>query len=224
MANYFTKDTDELIKQFIEATDSTSKHQIFESGIRRAFEKLIENLIYVYRFYSLDDPDVLKADCLSVLYESLPKYDPERGTKGFSYFNVVAKNWFIMKTRENSKKRRIEKELHVDVDKDAAKTNPAMTYGHHEEQVLEKEFWASLFSELDHWREKFSKPNERKVLEAVIFLIRNSELVPIYNKKAVYMYIREMTGLNEKQMSMILKKMRDQYVKWKLQYFDGELE
>jgi len=219
MPQYFTKETDEYIKKFLKTEDSENKHALFNEGIRPAFEKLIENLIFVYKFFTIDDVETLKQDCLANLYEMLPKFDPEKGTKGFSYFNVVAKNWFIQKTRERAKKNRIERELHVGVDSDSIRDNPSMTYSPHEDDVLEQEFWKSLFTELDFWRSKLVKKNERKVLEAVIFLMSNPELVTIYNKKAVYLYLREMTGLNEKQVAMNLKKMRELYAKWKSKYF-----
>ena len=100
MPQYFTKETDEYIKRFLKSDDVEEKHVIFNEGIRPAFEKLIENLIYVYKFFNLDDVEILKKDCLANLYQMLPKFDPDKGSKGFSYFNVVAKNWFIQKTRE----------------------------------------------------------------------------------------------------------------------------
>jgi len=220
LSQYFTKDTDHSIKEFLESKDESKRHSLFDVSIRPAFEKLIENLIYVYKFFTLDDVDTLKQDCLANLYEMLPKFDPNKGTKGFSYFNVVAKNWFIQKTRERTKKSKVERELYVDIDKDSIKNNPSMTFSPYEDSIVEREFWVSLYDEMDMWRSKLSKKNERKVLEAVIFLIQNSELVAIYNKKAVYLYLREMTGLNDKQVAMNLKKMRDMYSKWKERYFE----
>jgi len=222
MADYFTSETDEYIKKFIEATSDEEKHELFNEGIRPAFEKLIENLIYVYKFFTLDNVDTLKQDCLANLYEMLPKFKPERGTKGFSYFNVVGRNWFIQKTRERAKKNKQEKDIHVQIDKDIIRNNPAMSCSSHESDIIEREFWVSLNNELDFWRTKLTKPSERAVLEAVICIMNNSKSVAIYNKKAVYLYLREMTGLNEKQVAMSLKKMRDMYAKWKFKYYEEE--
>jgi len=220
---YFTPETDVYIKNFLRCEDPEQKHEYFNEGIRPAFEKLIENLIYVYKFFNLDDVETLKKDCLANLYEMLPKFDPDKGSKGFSYFNVVAKNWFIQKARERTKKSKRDRDLHVGVSNDSIKTNPALTYAPHEKKVIEREFWLSFYTELEFWRSKMLKKNERKVLEAVIFLMNNSELVAIYNKKAVYLYLREMTGLNEKQVAMNLKKMRELYGKWKTKYHNDEI-
>ena len=173
-----------------------------------------------------DDVETLKKDCLSNFYSIIPKFDPNKNpdkvTKGFSYFNVVGKNWFIQKSREKSKKLKTEKELHVDMTSNAIENDHSMMYEHIEKKIIEREFWQSFFTELDFWRSKMVKKNESKMLEAVIFLLENPQLAPIYNKKAVYLYLREMTGLNEKQVAMNLKKMRVLYFKWKVRYYDED--
>lgn len=218
MAEYFGSIEDESIKKYLEAEDVLEKNRIFEQEIMPAFEKLVENLIYVYKFFNIDDVETLKKDCLTNLYEMLPKFDPSKGSKGFSYFNVVAKNWLIQKQREKVKKFNNERDLYVDIDKESIKQNYALVYEHEEKKMLEKEHWLSFFSELEQWRDKMIKKNERKMLEAVIFLIKNSELINIYNKKAIYLYLKEITGLNEKQVAISLKKMKEHYVKWKVKY------
>ena len=121
MSQYFTQETDKYICLFNMADTDSEKHNIFNANIRPAFEKLIENLIFVYSYYAIDDVDTLKRECLSTLYEMLPKYNTEFGSKGFSYFNVVAKNWFIHRIREKNKRNKIESELYCDVDNDIAK-------------------------------------------------------------------------------------------------------
>jgi hypothetical protein len=215
---YFTKETDKSLAKFLESQVSEEKHEIFGTQIRPAFEKLIENLIYVYGFFYIDDVDTLKKDCLANLYEMIPKYDPTRGTKGFSYFNVIAKNWFIQKTRERNKRNRLESDMYYDLDHEVVKSDPSFTMSPYEDKVEEREFWVAFYKELESWRKKMNKKTEIQVLEAVIFLMRNSDLVTIYNKKAVYLYLREMTGLNTKQVVVNLKKIKGLFVIWKDRY------
>ena len=223
MAYYFTSDTDVCIQRFIESSTDTEKHQIFNDGIRPAFEKLIENLIYVYGFYTIDDVETLKRDCLTNLYEMIPKYNIEKSTKAFSYFNVIAKNWFIQKARELSKRGKLESDLCYGLDHEIVKQDPNYMVSPHETKCEEVEFWVKFYEEMDGWRDDLPKKVERTVLEAVIFLMRNSELVSIYNKKAVYLYLRELTGLNTKQVVMNLKKIKMLYVKWRMKYADGDI-
>lgn len=218
MANYFTNETDKSIKKFLESDNMDEKQKIFQTNIRPAFEKLIESLIYVYRFYNIDDVETMKRDCLASLYEVIPKYDPNRGTKGFSYFNMVAKNWFIQKTRERNKRTKVEAELYYDLDHEVARSDPNFTTTPYEDKIEEKEFWLQFYEEMGFWREKLTKKTEKQVLEAVIFLMKNSDIVTIYNKKAVYLYLRELTGLNTKQVVINLKKIKLLYLQWKDSY------
>jgi hypothetical protein len=218
---YFTTDTDESIEQFQAAETDEVRHAIFDQEIRPAFEKLIENLIYVYRFYSLGDPETLKRECLTDLYGTIGKYDvnksndPKKKTsKAFSYFNMVAKNWFIARARENSKRNRNESELSVDLDHEAIKHDPSLIVSPHEEYLEEKEKWQEFYKAMESWRNDIKKKNERQVLEAIIFIMKNAEMVTIYNKKAVYLYLRELTGLNTKQIVVSLKKIKALYKDW----------
>lgn len=219
--NYFNEETDRYIVMYLETEDVREKNRIFDKHIRPAFEKLIENQIYVYGFFNIDEVETLRKDCLANLYEQLPKYKTSKGTKGFSYFNVVAKNWFFQRSRESNKRRRLEGEIYGESESESC-SDAALHIESHEESMQETEFWTELSNEMESWRPMMLKGSERKLLEAIIFLMRNADLVPIYNKKAVYMYLRELTGLNGKQVVMNLKKIREMYVSWRSGYEDGE--
>lgn len=226
MAHYFTKNTDIAIGEFLsfEKHEDKQKNEKFDKSIRPAFEKLIENLIFVYGFYNIDDVDTLKREALSNLYEMLPKFDPTKGTKGFSYFNVVAKNWFIQKVKEKNKKARMENELHVDVDHESTQSDPSFAINPYETQVEERERWILFYDAMEGWKDKLSKKAEKQVLDAVIFLMKNPDLVTIYNKKAVYLYLRELTNLNTKQVVTNLKKIKSLYNEWLEEYNSGETD
>lgn len=221
MAAYFTKDTDRSIEAFQVAATDVEKHRIFNEDIRPAFEKLIENIIYVYRFYTLGDPETLQRECLTDLYSALPKFDasksanPNKATStSFSYFNMVAKNWFIARSRENSRRNKNESDLFYDLDHENVKTDPNFMVSPFEAAVEDRERWVKFYEAMDSWRGKLKKKNEKQVLEAIIFIMKNSEMVSIYNKKAVYLYLRELTGLNTKQIVVNLKRIRSLYDEW----------
>ena len=101
---YFNKDTQASIEAYQNSEDRTEKEKIYRKEIMPAFEQLSESLIYVYGFNSpYESVASMKGDCVAFLYETIHKWDPARGTKAFSYFNVVAKNWLIIRCR-NAKK------------------------------------------------------------------------------------------------------------------------
>lgn len=214
VAQYFTWKTDEAIVAFQKSADPSVRNKIFFENIRPAFEKLIENLIFVYGFFKIGDVDVLKKECLTNLYEMIEKFDSKKGTKAFSYFNVIAKNWFIFKMRERNRNDRLESELFYDLDHEAIKNDPRFMQSPFEDIVEEKEFWRNLDSAMDEWKHTLKKGPERQVLDAIVFLMKNPELVSIYNKKAVYLYLREITGLTTKQVIVNLKKIKTLYSEW----------
>ena len=105
--NYFTKETQEYIKKYQEEATKRRKNKIYTEFIMPAFEELVQNLVSVYGFKSYnEDLNHLKSDCVSFLYETIPKWNPDNGTKAFSYFNVVAKNWLTINSRRLHKNSR----------------------------------------------------------------------------------------------------------------------
>lgn len=218
MADYFTKDTDRALEAFIFSEDAEEKKKIFTEDISPAFQKLIENLIYVYRFFNIDDLETIKREALSNLYEMIPKFDPTKGTKGFSYFNVVARNWFIQKAKEKKKRQRQENELHVDVDHESTSTDPNFIVKPYEDLAIDRERSLILAESMESWRGRVSKDIDQKVLEAVIFLFKNPDMPTIFNRKAIYLYLRDMTGLSTKQVVTSLKKLRGFYEEFRKDY------
>lgn len=225
MADYFTVDTDLAIEAFQSAEDDTTKHAIFNHEIRPAFEKLIENLIFVYSFFKFGDVDQLKRECLTDLYNTLPKYDGSRSrdpnkitSKSFSYFNKVARNWFVAKGKDMNRRAKNESDLFYDLDHENIKNHPNFMISSYESQVEEREMWDQLYKNMESWRNLPMKKNEREVLEAIIVLMKNSDAVSIYNRKAVYLYLRDLTGLNTKQIVSNMKKIRALYDEWYEKY------
>lgn len=222
MGIYFGKEVDENIIEFNSTEDIKVKNKIFERGIRPAFMKLIENQLYMYKFYKVDDPDTLKNECLATLYEIIPKFDPTKGKKAFSYFNVVVKNWFIGKTRERKKRLKTEAENFYSIDHEIVKSDPSIILSSHEDEVIEREFFKSLLRNMDQWRMLLKRKQEVQVLDAVAFLLQNPHLVPIFNRKAVFLFIKEMTGLSTKQVNHNMLNIRNLYATFREKFHAGE--
>lgn len=222
MPLYFGPDVDVKIEQYCLETDFSKKNEIFESGIKQALMKLIDSQLYLYGFYKIGDPDTLKSECLSSLYETLHKFDATKGTKAFSYFNVVTRNWFVGRIRDNKKKLQQQTDKFYGIDHDVVKTNPSMLLQSYEDDVIEKEFWVSLFKNMDRWRQLLKKKQELQVLDAITFLLQNTHLISIYNKKAVFLYIREITGLTMKQVNHNITRLKKFYADFKEKFHSGE--
>ena len=152
----------------------------------------------------------------------LDKYKPERGSKAFSYFSVITKNWFIHKVKKTNLQNK--REVNIDDLGVEHQLKYVSTRNEYSEVRQEQEFWKLLWEEIESWEKMKLKANEEKVLQAVKILLNdvdNSDL--IFNKKAIYLYIREITGLNTKQVVNNLNKLRSKYKVFKYRWNEGQL-
>ncbi len=211
--NYFTKVHEEAIVKYAISGCIKERTKLYESLIQPAFEEMVNKIIFTYKFNNLPNIDPLREDCKIWLTTILDKYDPNKGSKAFSYFSVVTKNWFIHKVKVNSKRLRREVSYENLVEtggSDVLGTSDSEKQDYLEQRI-EMEFWNSLLFQVDKWDTGNLKPNEKAVLEAVKVLLNNIEDIEIFNKKAVYLYLRELTGLNTKQVVNNLNKLREKY-------------
>ena len=219
--HYFTKVHEQAIIDYTASRDLKVRTELYTIYIGPAFSEMVDKIIYTYKFTSLPNIDILKDECKIWLTTILDKYDPNRGSKAFSYFSVITKNWFIHKVKRNSLDNK--RELHYDDLPKNIEVNQLSTTNPYYKERIEKEFWSLLWKEIHSWEEITMKPNEKKVYEAVKIVLSSSESIEIFNKKAVYLYIREITGLNTKQVVNNLNKMRERYRNFKKKWNDSSL-
>jgi|TARA_R110000824_G_scaffold28907_5_gene96685 hypothetical protein len=219
--HYFTKVHEDAIVKYANTTDLGLRTQLYIEYIQPAFDQMVDKIIYTYRFTTLPNIDYLKEDCKVWLTTILNKYDPNKGSKAFSYFSVVTKNWFIHKVKRNQKRARTEvfiEDMINELEENLVSQEP--TY---EEKRQDIEFWGSLHGEIGTWDSFMLKENEKKVLMAVRILLDSADTIEIFNKKAIYLYLREITGLNTKQVVNNLNKLRKRYKVFKEKWQNGEI-
>ena len=218
---YFTKIHEEAVVKYASTDDIKIRTDLYIELIEPAFSELVDKIIYTYKFTTLPNIDVLKDECKIWLTTILDKYDPNKGSKAFSYFSVITKNWFIHKVKKNSQKTRREIN-YDDITKDLEQEHLSAR-NPYESRREEAEFWKYLWKEIETWEAEDLKPNEEKVLYAVRVLLEKSNEIEIFNKKAVYLYLRELTGLNTKQVVNNLNKLRSRYHVFKKTWNDGKI-
>tara|TARA_B100000029_G_scaffold311698_1_gene304172 strand:- start:36600 stop:37295 length:696 start_codon:yes stop_codon:yes gene_type:complete len=219
--HYFTKIHEDAIVKYAGSNDLELRSKLYIEYIQPAFDQMVDKIIYTYRFTSLPNIDYLKDDCKVWLTTILNKYDPDKGSKAFSYFSVVTKNWFIHKVKKTQKRNQTEvfmEDVLNELEEDLVSADP--TY---EQKRTEVEFWSSLYREIDTWDSFMLKENEKKVLMAVRILMDSADTIEIFNKKAIYLYLREITGLNTKQVVNNLNKLRKRYRVFKGKWENGEI-
>lgn len=210
--DYFTKVHEEAIVTYALSSCIKEKSSLYISLIQPAFNEMVNKIIFTYKFNNLPNIESLSDDCKIWLTTILDKYDPNKGSKAFSYFSVVTKNWFIHKVKKNSKKLRKEVSYENIIERGSADVLGASSDEvNYVERREEAEFWLCLLKQVDKWDTGNLKQNEKLVLEAVKVLLHNIDDIEIFNKKAVYLYLRELTGLNTKQVVNNLNKLREKY-------------
>ena len=191
---YFTKEHENAIISYNNSTDPRERSLLYRTFIQPAFSEMVDKIVFTYKFTSLPNIDDLRDECKIYLTTILGKYDPAKGSKAFSYFSVITKNWFIHKVKKTNKESRRQ----VDLEELTAENQLqfASTTIKYDEQRQTEEFWNLLWEEIGDWEDSRLKESERKVLQAIKILLEDKDNPNlIFNKKAIYLYIRELTGL-----------------------------
>ena len=92
---YFTQVHEDAIVKYTQASLKSDKEELYRSYIGPVFNEMVDKIVYTYKFTTLPNIDCLKDECKVWLTTILDKYDPSKGSKAFSYFSVITKNWFI---------------------------------------------------------------------------------------------------------------------------------
>ena len=204
---YFGTPVHDAIIKYNESEDITFRHKIYTEEIHAAFLKLAENIINTYKFtyfsYGFRD---LQEEVVSNLVLNMHKFDHTRGSKAFSYFSVIAKNYLILNNNANYKKLKIHDNIDVlyDVgaDDDTIKGNVSV-------DVFKKTI--TYFEEnIEHY---FPKEQDKHIAESILYLCKNKDNIDNFNKKAIYIMIREMTDVKTSKITQITNTFRRIYPK-----------
>jgi len=218
---YFTKIHENAIIKYAQTEDPRIRTHLYVNYIQPAFDEMVDKIVFTYKFTTLPNITDLRDECKIWLTTILNKYDSSKGSKAFSYFSVITKNWFIHKVKQQQKRTRTEVNLE-DMSRDIELRHLSTEMKYDEERIA-AEFWSSLSNEMATWNPESMKENERKVYEAVKILLSHPEDIEIFNKKAIYLYLREITGLNTKQVVNNLNKMRVRYRTFRIKWNSGEI-
>jgi len=205
---YFTQDTEDAIISYNKTDDRMLKNDLYVAEIGKAFDKLAENLIHTFKFYYFDIPlSEVKNEVVSYLIMNIHKFKEGKG-KAFSYFSIVGKNYLILHNNNNYKKMKITKTLDVldfnrNLSSEESEKASKETYNEFVEQMLE--FWDNNI------RNIFRRQKDILVADSVIELFRKRRNVENFNKKALYILIREMTGSNTQHITRVINQMKKYY-------------
>ena len=206
---YWGEDQENAVVEFNTNADMDEKHKVFVDVIEPAFRKLVENIYYTYNFNKiLWDREQIEHEVMTHLYEKLSKFDISKNKKSFSYFGTITKNWMIQRCNADKNKRFID-----DDNQDIIVQNISI-HAYEEDEVgrHNEEFISEIIGDFDDWdaKENYTR-DDFAVLEIVNDILKNYERFNIYNKKQLYVYIREATDLPSRKITKSLKKIKLDY-------------
>ena len=212
---YFTKDTQAAIKEFCESDIFEERNVVYEKRIQPALMKLTENLIYIYGFHKCgESPAYLQQACVVFLYEILHKFDHTRGSNAFSYFNICAKNWLIINSRKIRK--RLFNSVSID-DVESMSQRDANYIATHQVEPdpvdisIQRESIAQIRPLCDDILSELTHKNDLSCMNAIITVFDKLDQLEFLNKRGIFVYIREISGLNSKQLSSSMTNIRRKY-------------
>ena len=205
---YFTQDTENAINEYNSTTDFELKDKIYRERIHYAFFKLTENIIHTFKFYytEVDNIEDLQHEVITFLLSKIHLFNPAKGAKAFSYFGTIAKRYLIITNTKNYKKR---------VDKapiEEIESNEDFSY-----RIDEGSSQDRLSNFLDEYvtyctsniYTLFPKEADAQIADAILELFRKRENIDIFNKKALYIYIREIIDAKTPKITKIANKLYD---------------
>ena len=217
--NYFTKETEDYIVKYNTSEDPVYRGKIFTEHIYFPFYKLVENIIHTFKFYYTDVEKIedLKHELVSVLLEEkIMKFDPTNGAKAYSYFGTIVKRWLINYNNKNYKKLKqigsfddmeesFEGGLNVNLP-------GGITLGQFIDMWVEK-----CYDNLDSL---FNKDSEKKIADAVLTIFKTRHDIDIFKKKALYIYIREMTDCETPHLTKVISTLKEDFYKMYYRYHE----
>jgi len=216
---YFTEDTELAIIEYLASEDQIERNRIYNDRIHYSFYKLAENLIHTFKFYytEVDDLEDLKHEVICFLLEKLHYFKAGKG-KAFSYFSIVGKNYLILYNNNNYKKKKAKVDP-LEADNDNEILNEFERIEVRNEKV---EFIDMYISYMDRILiETFKKPDELIVADAVLTILKKREYLEIFNKKAIYIYIREITGMETPIITKVVKTLKNYFNDYYSQYLEA---
>ena len=215
---YFTQTTENAIIRYNKSADYRLRNKIYNEHIDYPFDKLAENIIHTFKFYYFDvPPNTVKKDVVSFLVMNMHKFQEGKG-KAFSYFSIVAKNYLILHNNGNYKKNKITDKL----ERWDYKRNLSSELSREHQKESNDDFVNQM---IKYWNNNlinvFKRPKDMKIADSVIELFRRKDSLENFNKKALYILIREMTGLKTQHITRVISVMKKYNSKLLKEYYSS---
>tara|TARA_R110000765_G_scaffold298736_1_gene393801 strand:+ start:538 stop:1347 length:810 start_codon:yes stop_codon:yes gene_type:complete len=233
---YFSKITEAAIVRYNRSSDPEERSDIYAEYIHWAFYKLTENIIHTFKFYHTDGVDNLEDlqhEIITFLLSKIHLFNPENGAKAYSYFGTIVKRWLIVYNQKNYGKK--IKNIAIDDLNNYSQLNTSdpsfilsKTRMEDMDKIKEEEEFSQDLSKNKHHKYEdrlslfidqyvdyctdriyilFPKGNDASIADAILELFRKRDAIDVFNKKALYIYIREMVDVKTPKITKIANKL-----------------
>jgi len=202
---YFTLETEEAIIAYNKSENLREKNALYVDKIKYPFEKIAENVLNTYKFSYFDDGhgDV-KREVVSQMIYKIHMFQEGKG-KAFSYFTRMALNHLILLNNSNYKRYKQNELMSVMPES----WNPSEDTLAIETDNNHVEFRTLMLS---YWDVKlnvvFDKKRDIQIADAILELFRRVDYIENFNKKSLYLLIREMTGHKTHYITKVISTMK----------------
>jgi hypothetical protein len=217
---YFNKINEIAINAYNMSDDQRLKNKIYNRFIHYPFDKLAENVIHTYKTYYFEVPyEDVKANVVAFLNEKIHKFNGDNG-RAFSYFTVIARNYLFNENNANYARMKMRDGIEViDTSRDIVN------------EVFDKNQIEAIKDFMDYYvmymdvniMTIFNKERDQKIADSLTELFRTRDNLYSYNKKALYILIRERTGVQTQYITRVVGKMRTIYKELYIDYMKGDV-
>lgn len=200
---YFPVATEDAIIKFNSSTDPIERDILFSKQIYPSLDKLAEILINKFKFHNAGTNfEETKLDTIEFLLEKMQNYTKDKG-KAFSYFTIVARNYLIIQTRINYKDMCSRSPIDYVDSSDELKINALDSTT----CDIRGDFFELLTTYLNrNLAAIFTKKSDYNIANAIMEIINKRDRLTNFNKKSIYIMIKEMTNTNSQHITKITNK------------------
>lgn len=224
--NYFTQDTELAIIKYNNSIDQEERNRIYREQIHYPLYKLTQNLIHTFKFYYTEEANLedLQHEVITFLLTKLHKFDPTNGAKAYSYFGTIAKRYLIASNQKNYRKKIELLSLeHLTQEQEdgeflIGETVDPDTYNIEDEIAMVDEIEDAFLLDFvsycsENIYELFPKTEDAQIADAILELFRKRDKISIFNKKALYIYIREIIDVKTPKITKVATELANLYQK-----------
>jgi len=223
-ALYFGPEQEEAVLKYLNTEDEIERNAIYNEWLREPLNKMVESIIRKYKLYRKGETfEDLHTDTLSFLMTKAHKFENSKGTKAYSYYGTICKNYILGLLISDDKK--MKQVYSYEGMGSTLEERDDLQYELPDTEFSVDKFIKKLVDSINdelNGENKVGKKklteNEEKVGMALIDILKDWERTldlmaggTKFNKNSVLESMRNYTGLSTKDIRLAMKRFKELY-------------